>query len=403
MQRQLSQFEQDKQRLATASPAAATPVSMQKKKAPVVVNSAAPRPQAQQQAPTPPMVPMSNTQPQQQQGAPSLPGMQQPKQTMPAPATAATQSTVGNRDNPYGAVDQGALSVGTRAAAGIAASGTAERHITPEMRAATQAQQAEVAARDKAERDRQAAADDAATEERRRAALSPDERFDEDLARISERMLNEGLRDTSADEAAIRERMEAQLGTQLRDQRAGMGRAGFGASGATAALETDARRRASRDATEQILGVQQGARDDELRRLGFAADTQFETRQQAIDEFIRREQLAALQAYLAGDGPPPGGMADEGRPVRADPDGYGPVTSTTGDGRRLADAEAEAQLAQTERVQREEAARVVPAGYGAAWATMSAAQKQAAIDQFVEARMRRARDDMERHQARYAE
>lgn len=109
--------------------------------------------------------------------------------------------------------------------------------------------------------------------------------------------------DTSAEEALIRDQTEGKLGASLVDQRARMGRAGFGSAGVTAALESDARTSASRDALDQILGLR---RDEEQRAFDNATSavgTEQGMRSAAADDAIRRMLLESAQseAGLEGD------------------------------------------------------------------------------------------------------
>jgi hypothetical protein len=112
---------------------------------------------------------------------------------------------------------------------------------------------------------------------------------------------------TAEEEALIRELMQDRLGAGLVEQRAKMGRAGFGASGALAAMEGDIRRQAGQQATQETLAIrrqaEQEAIDNALRAIGVDVDKRREGRAAAFDE----EFLNALRSYLGQDdtGAPP--------------------------------------------------------------------------------------------------
>lgn len=102
--------------------------------------------------------------------------------------------------------------------------------------------------------------------------------------------------DTSAQEALIRDQMEGKLGASLVDQRARMGRAGFGAGGVTAALESDARTNASREALDQILGLRTSEEQRAIENARGAISTEQGMRSAASDDALRRMILETLQA-----------------------------------------------------------------------------------------------------------
>lgn len=114
---------------------------------------------------------------------------------------------------------------------------------------------------------------------------------------------------TAEEEALIRELMQDRLGAGLVEQRARMGRAGFGASGALAAMEGDVRRQAGQQATQETLALrrqaEQEAIDNALRAIGVDVEKRREGRQAAFDQ----EFLSALRSYL--------GQEDTGAPVAA--------------------------------------------------------------------------------------
>jgi hypothetical protein len=103
---------------------------------------------------------------------------------------------------------------------------------------------------------------------------------------------------TAEEEALIRELMQDRLGAGLVEQRAKMGRAGFGASGALAAMEGDIRRQAGQQATQETLAIrrqaEQEAIDNALRAIGVDVEKRREGRAASFDE----EFLNALKSYL---------------------------------------------------------------------------------------------------------
>lgn len=106
---------------------------------------------------------------------------------------------------------------------------------------------------------------------------------------------------TAEEEALIRELMRDRLGQGLVEQRAKMGRAGFGASGALAAMEGDVRRQAGQQATQEMLALRRQAEQEAIRNalqaVGVDIGVRGEARKAAFDE----EFLNALKASLGMD------------------------------------------------------------------------------------------------------
>ena len=106
---------------------------------------------------------------------------------------------------------------------------------------------------------------------------------------------------TAEEEALIRELMQDRLGQGLVEQRAKMGRAGFGASGALAAMEGDVRRQAGQQATQETLALRRQAEQEAIRNalqaVGVDIGVRGEARKAAFDE----EFLNALKASLGID------------------------------------------------------------------------------------------------------
>jgi len=113
----------------------------------------------------------------------------------------------------------------------------------------------------------------------------------------SDMLLNEinqaGNVDTKAEEALINEQMNDRIGAALVDQRASMGRSGFGASGAMAAIEGDTQRTARQQGLEDVLGLR---RTEDERATDNA-------RQAITSELSMRKQAEAeaKQAALLGE------------------------------------------------------------------------------------------------------
>lgn len=112
---------------------------------------------------------------------------------------------------------------------------------------------------------------------------------------------------TAEEEALIRELMQDKVGQGLVEQRARMGRAGFGASGALAAMEGDVRRQAGQQATQETLALrrqaEQEAINNALRAVGVDVEKRAEARQQMFDE----EFLSALRSAMGQEDTSGGG------------------------------------------------------------------------------------------------
>lgn len=112
---------------------------------------------------------------------------------------------------------------------------------------------------------------------------------------------------TAEEEALIRELMQDKVGQGLVEQRARMGRAGFGASGALAAMEGDVRRQAGQQATQETLAIrrqaEQEAINNALRAVGVDVEKRAEARQQMFDE----EFLSALRSAMGQEDTSGGG------------------------------------------------------------------------------------------------
>lgn len=114
---------------------------------------------------------------------------------------------------------------------------------------------------------------------------------------------------TEEQKALAREQMERQLGQGLADMRAQASWGGLGLTGAVGALEGDLRSKAALGLTDQLLGIDERARQEELQRLGLAAGMfdresgrQFSgdqaERDRAIDQQRYDNELAMLAIAL---------------------------------------------------------------------------------------------------------
>lgn len=118
---------------------------------------------------------------------------------------------------------------------------------------------------------------------------------------VAGRLSGAGKANTAEEEALIRQQMQGELGQSLVDQRARMGRAGFGASGAMGAIEGDVRRAAEMDALDQILGLRRAEDQRSIENAMGAISAENQMRRGAADDAIRRMALEALQAEMGLD------------------------------------------------------------------------------------------------------
>ena len=133
--------------------------------------------------------------------------------------------------------------------------------------------------------------------------------------------------DTTEAEDLIRELMQRQLGAQQVGQRASMGRAGFGSSGALAAMEGDAQQQAALGAQREILDLRRTEDQRAFDNAQDAAGTDIDYRRFGLDDEIRRAQLKALQDYLGLDAgnalltePQTGRLSEDGTSIVSDED-----------------------------------------------------------------------------------
>ena len=107
----------------------------------------------------------------------------------------------------------------------------------------------------------------------RNGAPRSNEDFDKAASNMLYNEINQaGNVDTKAEEDLINEQMNDRIGAALVDQRASMGRSGFGSSGAMAAMEGDTQRTARQQGLEDVLGLRrtedQRATDNATKAIG---------------------------------------------------------------------------------------------------------------------------------------
>jgi len=112
--------------------------------------------------------------------------------------------------------------------------------------------------------------------------------------------LEGGMDDTAAEEALAREEVARTLGQGLVDQRARMGRAGFGASGALAGMEADAMRAAQLDVANRISGVREREQQQAYERGLGVQEMDISQQEAANREAMLQAQLDYLKATLGG-------------------------------------------------------------------------------------------------------
>lgn len=131
--------------------------------------------------------------------------------------------------------------------------------------------------------------------------LTSNDEFDANVRKLlADLVAGRGMEtNTAEEEALVKQLMQDQIGEGLVEQRARMGRAGFGASGALAAMEGDIQRKAAQGATQETLAIRRQAEQDAIERamnaIGIDVTKRREGREAAFDE----QFLAALQSALA--------------------------------------------------------------------------------------------------------
>lgn len=140
---------------------------------------------------------------------------------------------------------------------------------------------------------------------------------------------------TAEEEALIKELMQDRLGQGLVEQRARMGRAGFGASGALAAMEGDVRRQAGQQATQETLALRRQAEQEAIRNALQAVGVDIDVRSEARRALFDDEFLNALKASLGivdevgGEAPEESGLSTD-NPANARVQGNSVLDPVTG-------------------------------------------------------------------------
>lgn len=109
-------------------------------------------------------------------------------------------------------------------------------------------------------------------------------------------LLQGDARDTSEEEALIRQLMQENIGQGQADLNARMGAAGMGTSGALGAMSADMRSKAATEAAKGIMDVRQGAREEQLDRLRLGLE--MEMRQRGIE--LTEEQWSLVMDEITG-------------------------------------------------------------------------------------------------------
>jgi hypothetical protein len=120
-------------------------------------------------------------------------------------------------------------------------------------------------------------------------------RSDDDLARDAYReLLENGQRDTTAEEKQIMDMLQSNIGKNQADLNARMAAGGFGTSGALGQMGADMRAQATREALDEIMGVRNDAYDDYLRATQLGMQGNYQDRRFDMDEEQWAQTLDAL-------------------------------------------------------------------------------------------------------------
>lgn len=119
---------------------------------------------------------------------------------------------------------------------------------------------------------------------------------------ISSLMQGAGNPDTSAQDAMIQQQEAAKEGKDVVNQRASMGRAGFGASGAMGAMEGDVRRKDSAQAAQDQLTYDTQQKQQSINNASNALTLDAQTKQAAMDQAMQQE---IMKMIAANDQPTP--------------------------------------------------------------------------------------------------
>ncbi len=114
-------------------------------------------------------------------------------------------------------------------------------------------------------------------------------------------LLGGGVRDTSEDEALIRELLAGTVGQGQADLNARLAAGGFGTSGALGALSGDMRANAARKSAQEIMGVRQSARDEWLERTMAGIEAEFKDRGLDLSDEQFQSYVDMLKEMAAND------------------------------------------------------------------------------------------------------
>lgn len=230
-----------------------------------------------------------------------------PKAAPPPPVATPTTATT-----PAAAVDP----VGT-AAAQQAADAEAARQQAIEVAKRKAKQEAEAKAKANAEA----------------TAVHSTDDVDEAARRLFFQQIQDAMNpDTSADEALATEQADALRGADIVNQRARAGRAGFGASGAQMAMESDIERASRMGLTDKVLGIRNDAKQRGIDNALSAVGADVDLREAGSNAAINAKLLELL-GMDEGDVAPPAPNTDAGTAGANTQDGFakdGKVTSSTG-------------------------------------------------------------------------
>lgn len=131
-------------------------------------------------------------------------------------------------------------------------------------------------------------------------------------------IISGGPRDTSAEEGLIQDYYAGKMGAGMGDLAAQFGAGGMGQSGALLGAGADLQGQLARDASRDVLGVQQGARDEFYRNLMNAVGASQAERYLGMDETqfgilydTLMEQMGEGEGVNSGGGGGGGGGSDE--------------------------------------------------------------------------------------------
>lgn len=144
------------------------------------------------------------------------------------------------------------------------------------------------------------------------SAQPPPPGLDEDVGTFINDIVAGGVGpvDTSEEEALIQELMGDRQGKELVGNRARMGRAGFGESGATAAIEGDIMRKVGQDETGQILDVRDSEGDEAVDNAFRGIELDNEMTNAAEGRALDEKLLEILGADYGSGGAGAGGTPD---------------------------------------------------------------------------------------------